>query len=161
MCAIVDNDVQHQVFNPKKQTPAGRRFLDWLDKRHGKLVIGGKLRRELVEHDQFRKWFQQAILSSNVIQFDDQKVDDIAVRMLKQHDLKSDDEHTLALAKISGARLLFTEDRDLMTDFRNKLIIDSPRGRIYSTVDGYTDVRSSHIALLNRNDLCRKLCESR
>ena len=160
MCAIIDNDVQHQVFNPKKQTPAGRYFLDWIDKRHGKLVIGGKLRRELVEHDQFRKWFQQAILSSNVIQIDDQKVDDVAVRILKQHDLKSDDEHTLALAKISGARLLFTNDLQLQEDFANRAIIHSPRGKIYTTVK-FREVRKVHQDLLNRTDLCSKLRETR
>lgn len=160
MCAIVDNDVQHQVFNPKKQTPAGRHFLDWIDKRHGKLVIGGKLRRELVEHDEFRKWFQQAILSSKVIQIDDQKVDDVAVSILKQHDLKSDDEHTLALAQISGARLLFTNDLQLQEDFNNHAVIHSPRGKIYTTVK-FREVRKVHQDLLNRTDLCRKLCETR
>ena len=44
----------------------------------------------------------------------------------------SDDVHILALARASGARLLYTGDKNLMTDFKTKSIIDNPRGKIYS-----------------------------
>ena len=60
--------------------------------------------------------------------------------------LKSNDIHILALARASGARLLCTEDRALIDDFKNKEIIDNPRGRIYS------GIRQKH--LLKQN-LCR------
>ena len=46
--------------------------------------------------------------------------------------LRSNGSHIIALARASGARLLYTGDSDLMDDFRNKALIDSPRGRIYS-----------------------------
>jgi len=45
---------------------------------------------------------------------------------------RSDDIHILALARAGGARLLYTEDKDLKKDFKNKAIIDDPRGKIYS-----------------------------
>ena len=49
------------------------------------------------------------------------------------HDnLRSDDPHVLALARTAGVRLLYTGDRDLMADFKNKELIDRPRGRVYT-----------------------------
>ncbi|MYB34827.1 MAG: hypothetical protein F4X92_06840 [Gammaproteobacteria bacterium] len=47
-------------------------------------------------------------------------------------EVQSDDHHILALAQYSGARVLFTGDSRLMNDFRNKNLIDNPRGKIYS-----------------------------
>ncbi len=47
-------------------------------------------------------------------------------------DLRSNDSHVLALARASGTRLLYTRDEALKSDFKNKEIIDRPRGRIYS-----------------------------
>ena len=50
----------------------------------------------------------------------------------RRSDLRSDDPHVLALARVSGARLLYTGDTDLIADFKDKKIIDSPRGKVYS-----------------------------
>ncbi|MDE2765899.1 MAG: hypothetical protein OXI25_05665, partial [Chloroflexota bacterium] len=62
MCAIVDVNVAHEVFGDWSQTnEAGRRFRDWLDTRGGKLVLGGKLRRELRGSGNFNRWAAQAI----------------------------------------------------------------------------------------------------
>ena len=49
-----------------------------------------------------------------------------------RRELRSDDPHVLALARESGARLLYTGDRDLIADFKDKRFIDNPRGRVYS-----------------------------
>ena len=46
--------------------------------------------------------------------------------------LQSDDSHVIALARASGARLLYTGDTALIADFKDKRLIDKPRGRIYS-----------------------------
>ena len=43
----------------------------------------------------------------------------------------SNDHHVLALAIVSGARTLATDDNTLAADFKNKRIIDQPRGSIY------------------------------
>ena len=66
---------------------------------------------------------------------------------------RSNDEHVLALARVSGARLLFTNDRALQQDFRDREIIGGTRGRVYTTVDR-NDVRPAHRELLRRTDLC-------
>ena len=62
-------------------------------------------------------------------------------------EVQSDDHHILALAKYSGARVLFTGDSRLMNDFRNKNLIDSPRGKVYS------DCRQ---AILLKKSACRR-----
>ena len=46
--------------------------------------------------------------------------------------IRSDDPHVLALARATGVRLLYTGDADLIADFKDKAILDKPRGKIYS-----------------------------
>jgi hypothetical protein len=56
---------------------------------------------------------------------------------------KSDDPHILALAQVAGARVLCSEDKDLRTDFKNKALVDGPRGKLYS--------KSAHKRVLSHN----------
>jgi hypothetical protein len=44
--------------------------------------------------------------------------------------LRSDDPHVLAVALVSGARVLFSFDAALCDDFRDRRIIKDPRGKI-------------------------------
>lgn len=46
--------------------------------------------------------------------------------------LRSDDPHVLALARESGARLLYTGDQALIADFKDPSLVRGPRGRVYS-----------------------------
>ena len=48
-------------------------------------------------------------------------------------DLRSDDPHVFALAKAAGVRLLYTADRNLISDFKDRNFIDRPRGKVYSS----------------------------
>ncbi len=59
---------------------------------------------------------------------------------------RSDDWHILALARVAGARLLYTSDKNLTMDFKNKAIISGPRGKVYSS--------KNHKSLL-RKGICR------
>lgn len=45
----------------------------------------------------------------------------------------SKDFHVLALARYSGARVLYTGDKDLIKDFKNRKIIPGKTGKIYSS----------------------------
>ena len=47
-------------------------------------------------------------------------------------EITSDDPHVLALARVSGARLLYTKDNALIRDFKDKKFIDQPRGKVYT-----------------------------
>ena len=152
MCAIVDNNVRDQVFGANSQSPAGRFFLDWLSHGRGKLVIGGQLLRELNDYGDFKRWLRTALARNTALAFADDQVDAETETLRARNICCSDDEHILALARISGARLLFTNDRALQQDFTNHAIIRSPRGKIYPN-EGYRDFLNDR---RNRN-LCGRL----
>ncbi len=50
---------------------------------------------------------------------------------MKYLPLTSNDAHVIALARVSGARILFCRDTALEKDFRNPSVINNPRGKIY------------------------------
>ena len=152
MCAIIDNDVSHQVFGANPTGP-GLFFRDWLSRSNGGIIVaGGRLFRELIQNPNFRSFFEARQQAGRAIRIPDAVVD-AAEAELQSVDTRSNDKHVLALARVSGARLLFTNDRALQGDFRNTRIVPGTRGRIYTTVE-FTDIRRTHRNLLNRTDLC-------
>ncbi len=153
MCAIVDNNVRDQVFGANSQSPAGRFFLAWLSSGRGKLVVGGELLRELNEYSDFKRWLRIALGRNIAIAIEDTTVDAETAAIQQNGECVSDDEHVIALARVSGARLLFTNDGDLQDDFKNPGIINNPRGVIYTTLRG-VDVTRTHRNLLRRTNLC-------
>ena len=154
MCAIVDNNVRHEVFGAAP-TEAGQYFLDWLERGDGMLALGGRLLRdELSGYQNFNAWLVQALLAGQARRVNDGEVDAATEELKRRGICRSDDEHILALARVSGARLLFTNDRALQRDFRDREIIGGIRGRVYTTVER-SDVRPAHRELLRRTDLCQ------
>ena len=154
MCAILDNNVRSEVFGDN-QSEAGKCFLNWLTNRNGKLAIGGELLRELGGYTPFMQWLQQALLSGTAIRVPDSDVDAETENLQSQVNCLSDDEHVLALAIVSGARLLFTNDRNLQRDFKNRQIIRGVEGKIFTTIRTRRVTRT-HKSLLRRNDLCNR-----
>ena len=154
MCAIVDASVRDQVFG-KKKPEAGELFFDWLDKgkRKPKLVVGGKLLQELGSSPNFVSWLRGALLAGRAKRIPDKEVDTETKELEDLNICKSNDHHVLALARVSGARLLFANDQDLQEDFGNREIIGGVGGRVYST-KCYRHVTSTHRRLLSRSDLC-------
>ncbi len=66
MCAIVDANVAHEVFGPSPR-PAGEKFLDWINKGGGRLVVGGELLEELESGSpDFRDWAAMAVISGKM-----------------------------------------------------------------------------------------------
>ena len=154
MCAIVDNSARDEVFG-RERTAAGQYFFDWLNK-GGRLVIGGRQKDELMGASKFRVWLRDALLAGRVYEIARGDVDAEETELDQAPTRQSDDPHVLALAKVSGARLLFSNDRDLQKDFKNPAILGhGVRGKIYTTVE-HTDVRPVHKRLLRRTDLCQK-----
>ena len=75
MCAIVDASVSHEVFGDNR-TEAGIHFFDWLSGEQGKLVVGGKLRRELeLSEKTQRLGFESCSLAGKATEIPDQKVE--------------------------------------------------------------------------------------
>lgn len=152
MCTIVDANVASEVFGSNKP-PAADKFFQWLMS-HGRLIVGGHLTRELARGSQhFREWAAQAQRRGILISVNDQDVRNRTDELLRKRICKSNDPHIIALAQVSGARLLYSNDRELHKDFRDKNLIDDPRGNVYSTIHG-GEVRRSHRDLLGNRNLC-------
>lgn len=152
MCAILDNNVVHQVFG-HHCPEAGKEFFKWINSGSGKLVVGGKLSKELA-YSRFRNWFGEAIKSGRAKRFNDQEINNRTTKLTAEGVCKSDDQHIIALAQISHARLLYSNDHDLQQDFRNKKLIDKPRGKVYST-NVHQSFEDTHRKLLEMKNLCR------
>lgn len=99
------------------------------------IVLGGKLAKELVKNINISRILKQldsagrtCLIKENLIEEDEQILNNLNI-------CKSNDIHILSLARVSLTRLLVTKDTDLIKDFKNKNIIDNPRGKIYSSTN--------------------------
>ena len=154
MCAILDASVVSQVFGTKCP-PAGEAFFEWIAYRHGRVVVGGKLDRELARNSRFRLWFRDALLSGKAEKLARKQVDAIADQLTREGACRSNDAHVIALAQLSDARLLYSNDKKLNGDFLNAELVPPPSGNVYTTLHG-RDFTPDHQALLDRKDLCRR-----
>lgn len=101
----------------------------------------------------FLVWARTAFQDGRLRRENDDAVDQLAAELVESGACVSDDPHTIALAQISGARLLYSKDEDLRRDFRNDELL-KPRGRLLPL--GTTEnARRTRQDLLNRRDLCR------
>ena len=153
MCSIVDANVAHEVFGSNRP-PAGERFFRWVRAEPGRLVVGGQLLREL-NKTSARVWIQQAILAGRVRKEASSAVAKKERRLRKRGGYTSNDPHVIALALLSGARLLYSNDKALQSDFTDRSLISSPVGRVYSTLCTKR-FSQTHRGLLRRGDLCAK-----
>ena len=154
MCAILDANVAGEVFGTERP-PAGTAFFKWINSGRGRLIVGGTLLRELDRNRRFREWHQQAALAGRVQRLRDDAVDDRMRQLRDARACRSNDEHVVALALVGGARLLYSNDRDLQLDFKDKNLIDAPRGRVYST-RGRGELTRQHRSLLANRNLCAR-----
>ena len=134
MCAILDANAAHEV-RGRNRSPASEGFFKWIDSGKGKLIVGGKLREELYKAG-IGEWLREAALAGDVRSVDDRKVNREAQQLQNRGSCRSNDHHVIALARVGGARLLYSNDKNLHDDFGNKKLIDKPRGKIYTTVEG-------------------------
>lgn len=151
MCAIVDANVRDEVFG-QHPSEAGRLFLDWLNTKSGRLVIGGRLTDELRTSETFEKWLARALSVGRAFQIPDDSVALETRRIEAAGTLESNDSHVLALARVSRTRLLFSNDRALQRDFKTGLG-EGARGVIYTTARSAHATRS-HRQMLRRRDIC-------
>ncbi len=153
MCAIVDANVANEVFGDDRP-PAGERFFDWLSSPRGRLVVGGRLLRELSRDHRCVRWLGTATRTGRARTIADEAVDARAHELHQRDICSSDDEHIVALALVSGARLLYTNDAALIADFKDREIVANPRGKVYTTAEN-NEVTRVHRQLLADRTLCR------
>lgn len=160
MCAILDSNVTNLV-GTSSRLGAAQGFYDWLRDRKGSLVYSDKFLKEEIFVRSISKDAKNMILqfeqSGIATRVDSTKVEkerqDLQLNI--EHINATEDIEILALARASGARLLFTNDRELQSDFKNTHLIRKPTGKIYTTNDGRTDFSDTHKDLLVRTDLCK------
>ncbi len=153
MCGIVDANVVHEVFGPAA-SDAGTAFFDWIDSGKGSLISGGRHADEIQQSSPaYRRWARVARVQGRLRFLDAKTVEAREAELEGSGLLASDDAHVMALAQLSGARLLYTNDRDLQQDFKNRNLIDNPRGKIYTTKEKKVFTKA-HRSLLGRVGLC-------
>lgn len=130
MCLIVDANARNLLSNRGSLVNA------WLSGGRGnpKLVAAGKLREELANKEETRRWLVELERAGRLRSADAASLAAEEARLRRSRSCVSNDHHVLALAIVSGARTLATEDGALMHDFRNKAIVDRPRGSIYRDI---------------------------
>ena len=162
MCAILDANAKGTVM-ADVPTADARAFRRWISSGKCCLVIGGRLRKELgsdfsekidMRHPHLDDWLRTVKLAGMLVQADDQAIDKTEADLIANKRCRSNDAHIIALAIVSGARLLYSRDQVLHQDFRDKTLIDNPRGKIYPSFNDESDA----LAWLRRN---RALCAPR
>ena len=131
VCAIVDANVAGRFFS-RPPDPELLPLWKWIDDGKSILVVGGRLRDELEAigraAEQIRIWAQAGLVGFVA---PERKSRPRPQASRGTGLCVSDDEHVIALARASGARLLCSEDQLLHADFRNRDLISGPRGAVY------------------------------
>lgn len=154
MCAIIDANVISQVFGSDRPA-AGKEFFNWISTGNGRLVVGAKLLKELDKGSfAFRQWAKEGQISGRMRRPNEDQVTARTQELREQALCRSNDPHIIALAQASGARLLYSNDRALQQDFKDKSLIDNPRGKVFTTLK-HQDYSRVHKKLLADRELCR------
>jgi len=132
VCLIVDANVRNLLSDRDSlvnKWPSGERG-------NPKLVAAGKLREELANKDEIRKWLVALERAGRLRSADATSLAREESRLRRSGSCISNDHHVLALAIVSGARTLATDDAELISDFKNRAII-TPKGSIYRDIPGH------------------------
>ena len=141
MCIIVDASCLGEFLSDPVNEDAAP-IHKWLTNRGGRIIYstGGAFEREVGRQQRNRLTAYVRAGQARVIPAGQFASDEQALRA--RTDRRSDDPHVLALARATSVRLLYTNDRNLIEDFKNKKFIDHPRGKVYS--------RAANAGLLTR-----------
>ena len=149
MCMIVDaNALADFLADPIRDDAAP--IHDWIERGWGTLIYSteGRYGAELNRSPNLKRKLEDYARRGRARVIPAEEVAHDERELARRADLRSDDPHVLALARTSGARLLYTADNELIADFKNKAILDNPRGKVYSGVS-------------NRRLLTRTVCQTR
>lgn len=152
MPAIIDASCMAIVVG-EDRTPAISEFVIWVtaDDRNGCIVFGGsKYRTEMYKVERFKIWAEQLLLAGKAVVVDDKQVDLEEAALIENDDARSDDPHIIALALVSQARLLVSDDNKLKRDFTNVRLLRKPKGKLYPW-EGNRPVTDTHRNLLRRH----------
>lgn len=125
MCAILDANTFHKFKDPSNEDmiPVWK----WLENRNGKIVYTNTKKFE-------DEWYRGGMddIRDQLIRSGQLKLvsQDIKVKVNELIDIiKSDDPHIIALADIAGVKVLISDDRNLIQDFKEHV----SQGKVYKT----------------------------
>jgi len=152
MCVIIDASVAGLVFAIPSR-PEYAPVWQWIEEKDGVIVYGGQLAQELGkvrEGARRLRSLSQAGKAHRVspanLEREEATVRGLGARLGLRRLRKFNDRHVIALARLSGARVLCTDDGDLQDRFRNTGLVPRPKGRIYK--------RAEHKHLLHHDGNC-------
>jgi hypothetical protein len=149
VCAIIDACVATRVFVNKKDSDFAR-IQALMLARKLEIVYGGELAREYAKITSVARLVRLLDQAGVAKKYDDTVVNAEDKKVKRLNVCTSNDTHIIALARVAHARLLCSADQKLHTDFKNKKLIDKPRGRIYQS--------PVHDDLLKRKcQVCKKI----
>jgi len=133
MCLIIDANFIHRVYPlpDADGLPIERALVS----HRARLVYGGELAREYGRMTDFRRRLVGLDRAGVARKIPDAAVDHLTKQLGNASAMVSDDPHIIALAQVSGARLLCSNDGDLHSDFTNHAFLNNPRGRVYQTAN--------------------------
>ena len=131
MCVIIDANVWPAFC--ADPTAATLSEVDrWLTSGKGRVVYGGtKYGEELAQVAAAVQLLFSYAQAGMAKKYPDGPIDTDAARLKQDPQTESNDHHILALARVSGARILCTGDKALMSDFTNRSLVPTPRGRVF------------------------------
>src|SRR5215218_4114646 len=119
MCVIVDTNEAHEFFQ-RSPVSIYAPVIRWISTGDGRLRYGGKLKAELMHIRDAARLLRVWSAAGRAVDEGDDRVAAEERRVDALHLCRSNDLHVIALARVSGARVLCTRDVDLIADFHNK-----------------------------------------
>lgn len=130
MCIIIDANKMSSILR-REVSAEFEPVKKWLERGHGQVVYGGALLRELYQSEGVKRWLLAQYQAGRAIRVNDDALEREIQHARDNLSLKSDDPHVIGVARASGARILYTGDKNLIQDFKSQEIINNPPGRIY------------------------------
>jgi hypothetical protein len=154
MCLIIDTNIAHKFEEPHQDVqPIVRWLLGKHKKKPPRAVIGRQLREELNNAGEGIRRFLQTLgragrlldIDNDVVTAEQTEVE----ALLERNNIRgADDPHVLALARVSGSRLLASQDSrsGLHALFKDRRFLQPP-GKVYQN--------ASHERLLHAAPACK------
>lgn len=145
MCLIIDANIAHYFARPIR--PEAVAVLKWIQDKGGSIVYGGQLATELANAGEDVKSLIISLdRAGRAKRISDGQVSSETETIKALGCCCSNDPHIIAIARLSGARVLFSHDQNLHTDFKNAALINNPRGQVYQN--------QTHARLLKHTAFC-------
>lgn len=133
MCLIIDNDVVARVFAGAEDPDFAELFgcLFGAAKPTVSIVYGGRLREEYLQNLKVVRLLTTLDRAGRARVIPDANIAEEEAAVVASGACVSNDYHIIAIARVSGVRVLCSHDQALHQDFTNKILIDHPRGKVY------------------------------